>query len=161
MIEIRQVSSPFRSPESVLDYPQQPVFEAFNAAILGVLGDRTLIKASRAIRFLRQGQLPVLFLPPTALVLRHARASETLRMDEFGLAVHLHLASGGHSARDSVWYYPGPDPEHAPIAGMLCLDPTRLDSFTVDGLRVTRGDVPGSWITGNLRGCVVHRHGAA
>lgn len=161
MIDIRIAPDATRRPETIADFPHALGAEAFQANIQGVLGDRVVLRASRGIRLVRRGQLPLVFLPPTALATRHARSSDTLREDDIGLAVHLTLAAGSHVARDALWYYPGPDPDLAIIAGMLCVNPARLDSLSIDGQRVQPGNLPGTWIMPNLRGLVVHRPGAA
>jgi uncharacterized protein (DUF427 family) len=133
------------------------VLVPFTAAITGQVGGREVIRTGRAMRLDNFLASPLVFLPPSAVDLRHLRASETLRIDEIGLAVHLHLAGGGKVARDALWYYPGPDPELAPIAAMLCVDVSRLDAFCVDGRAVVAGKQPGSWLftdEGNLpRAC--------
>lgn len=161
MVPLIQSGSPLAQAETPVAYPRSPVAELFHAQVQAVVGDRTVLQASRGVRILQQGLLPLYFLPASSLQLRHVRASDTLRIDDLGLAVHLHLFSGGHVARDAAWYYPGPDPDMAIIAGMICLNPARLDALFLDGQRVSAGEQPGSWITANLRGYVLHRHGAA
>lgn len=161
MIEIRHAGPALRAVETLNDYPRQPRVDMFTGAIQAVLGDRVVLRSNRGMRLLQRGRVPLVFIPPAALSLRHARPSDTLRIDDIGLAVHLDLVQGGHVARDAAWYYPGPDPDLAIIAGMLCLDPSRFDAVTVDGQRVLAGSEPGAWITPNLHGLVVHRHGAA
>lgn len=161
MVPILLAESPGRREEHPADFPRLPVAEIFSAPVQAVLGGRVVARATRGVRLLQRGKAPLYFLPPSSLALRHVRPSDTLRIDDIGLAVHLHLASGGHIARDGAWYYPGPDPELALIAGMACLDPEAFDQVTLDGVRVFRGDEPGTWVTPYFRGGVVRRQGAA
>lgn len=145
MIEIRRYAGRPDGFLAMADTDAAPAFEQLDIQVAGWLGERPVIRSGRALRYLKPGQAPVIFLPPAALALKHVRASGTLRMDEFGLAIHLSLSGGGRTAADALWYYPGPDPEYAPVAGMLCLDPSLLDRVTADGQVVCRGDLPGTW----------------
>lgn len=147
MIGIRQSTDPCPVPVTTACHRGPDVAEVFAGTVAGVLGDRTILRATRGVRLLRAGRPPLFFLPPSALALKHARPSDTVRIDEIGLAVFLHLASGGQVSRDAAWYYPGPDPELAIIAGMVCLDPSRLSSLTLDGVPMSAGGIPGSWMT--------------
>lgn len=161
MVPISEISSPCRNDESLAQFPESPAAEVFHANVQAVLGGRVVVRSERGVRLLQRGHLPMFFLPPSSLVMRHVRASDTLRLDDIGLAVHLSLFSGAHVARDGAWYYPGPDPDLAIIAGMVCLDPSRFDSVLLDGHRVSGGEQPGTWLTPNLRGYVMHRKGVA
>lgn len=153
MIGIRLASS--SSPALPLWPERQAVAELFSGLVSVLVADRVVLRSGRGIRLLQPAQEPLYFLPPSALVQRYARPSDTVRIDDIGLAVHLSLASGGYVARDAAWYYPGPDPDLAIIAGMICVDPSRVSSLTLDGQRVYAGRQPGSWI---LQGAgLIHR----
>lgn len=152
-----------RTPEeSITDYPANKTAEVFQANVQVILGDRAVIRSQRGVRLLQRGHLPMVFLPPSALLMRHVRASDTLRIDDIGLAVYLNLFSGSHVARDGAWYYPGPDPDLAIIAGMICVDPSRFEKVLLDGLPVSAGEGPGTWLTPHLAGSLAaRRQGAA
>lgn len=148
--------------ESIADYPVNKTAEVFQASVQVFLGDRVVLRSQRGVRLLQRGHLPMVFLPPSSLQMRHVRASDTLRIDDIGLAVHLNLFSGSHVARDGAWYYPGPDPDLAIIAGMVCIDPSRFDKVLLDGQPVTAGQEPGTWLTPRLAGSLpAKRQGAA
>ncbi len=145
MMRTRANTTPYGLHEDPCDFPVRPVVEAFHAPVSGLLGERTVLSTNRGLRLLQKDSAPLVFLPPSAVALRNLRPSDTLRIDEYGLAVHLHLASGGYIARDAIWYYPGPDPELAVIAGMLCVDPQRLNRLLMGGIDMARGGAPGTW----------------
>lgn len=145
MIDIRQTVPADWAATDARAVPAASVAQLFTARIQGFLGERMVISADRGVRLLPAGGAPLFFLPPSAVIRRHLRPSDTLRIGDYGIAVHLHLAAGGRLARDAVWYHPGPDPEFAIIAGMVCIDPARLDRLTVDDMPVGAGPVPGGW----------------
>lgn len=141
--------------ESVWDYPRPPRVEPTTRRVRIVLGGRTIVDTTAALRVLETSHPPVYYVPFDSLVAVELRPRPGSSFCEFkGLATYWTLASGDRVAEDAGWSYPQPSPGYGVLAGRLAVYPGRVDRCLIDDetVRPQPGDFYGGWVTDELLG---------
>ena len=141
--------------ESVWDYPRPPRLEDTDAQIQVVFGGVVIADTCRSKRVSETSHPPVYYLPPEDVRLEYFTPALGRSLCEWkGQAGYYTITAGNKTADRSAWYYPNPTPAFASIQNYIAVYPSRMDSCTLNGERVTAqpGDFYGGWITSNIVG---------
>ncbi|MFD1720549.1 DUF427 domain-containing protein [Amnibacterium endophyticum] len=140
--------------ESVWDYPRPPAVEPTGDRVVVVLGGRTIVDTTEAVRVLETSHPPVYYVPAEA-IRADVHIAQGMSLCEFkGMARYLTIAAGDRIAVRSAWTYPEPWPGYEDLAGMVAVYPSRMDRCEVAGEVVApqEGDFYGGWITSKVVG---------
>ena len=141
--------------ESVWDYPRPPRLEDTDKHIQIVFGGVIVADSRRAKRVLETSHPPVYYLPPEDIQLQYFTPTTGQSHCEWkGIARYYTITVGDREAEQSAWYYPNPTPAFESLRNYIAVYPSRMDSCTVDGEKVTAqpGDFYGGWITQDIVG---------
>jgi uncharacterized protein (DUF427 family) len=146
---------PAPGQESAWDYPRPPRVELSARRVRIVLGGRTIVDTTDAVRVLETSHPPAWYVPLTALrdaeLIREPRST----VCEFkGRATYWTVATEGASAAEAAWGYPDPAPGYEALAGRFTVYPERMDAVYVDDELVEPqpGGFYGGWITSDVAG---------
>jgi uncharacterized protein (DUF427 family) len=141
--------------ESVWDYPRPPRLEPTSQRLRVVFNSVTIADTRRGYRVLETSHPPVYYIPPDDIQMQYMLRTAGSSFCEFkGRAGYYTVAVGDRRAEDAGWYYFGPPPAFAPIAGFVAFYAGKMDACYVDDELVTPqpGGFYGGWITANVVG---------
>jgi uncharacterized protein (DUF427 family) len=136
----------FEEDEEVIVHPRDPYkrIDALRSTrhVVVEVADTVVADTRAAVVLYETGLIPRRYLPPTDVRRDLLVASDTVTHCPYkGTTRYWHLQVGEHRVEDAVWSYPSPLPESLAIAGLLCIDETKVD-LTVDGRRRPRPSSP-------------------
>jgi uncharacterized protein (DUF427 family) len=141
--------------ESVWDYPRPPRVEASDRRVRIILGGRTIVDTTDAVRVLETSHPPAWYLPVTAFTGVEITVTSGETVCEFkGRATYYDLAAGSALAERAAWGYRSPAAGYEALAGRLAVYPARVDRCMVGDEVVTaqEGGFYGGWITSDVAG---------
>lgn len=141
--------------ESVWDYPRPPRIDRDDRRVRVVLGGRTIVDTTRAVRVLETSHPPTFYLPRDEFAPGSLRPADGRSFCEWkGTAGYLDVVAGDAVAPRAAWYYPDPVPAFAALRDHVSLYPGRVDACLVgdEVVRAQEGDFYGGWITDEIVG---------
>ena len=141
--------------ESVWDYPRPPRLEDSSAHIQVIVAGEIIADTRRAKRILETSHPPVYYISPEDVRMELLRPAPGKSWCEWkGEAAYYDLFVGDIVVPRAGWTYPNPTADYAAIRAHIAFYPSKMDSCTLDGERVTAqgGDFYGGWITSNIVG---------
>tara|TARA_Y100001934_G_scaffold60131_1_gene74522 strand:- start:903 stop:1709 length:807 start_codon:yes stop_codon:yes gene_type:complete len=99
-----------------------------------IAGGETIARTTRARFLFETGDRPRYYIPREDVAAAALFPSELRTGYPYkGTASYHHIAAGGVTIEDVVWYYPEPVDEVRRIGGYLCFYPERVGTILVDG----------------------------
>ena len=144
-------------PENVQDYPRPPLVEPVTEPLRAVLGDREVLRTTRAWRVCETHHAPTYYIPPDDIAEGLLTPNSRTSFCEWkGRAAYFDLRTLAGPIAHAAWCYPDPTPRFAAIRDMVAIYAWALDAAFVDDVAVIPqpGDFYGGWVTPNLQGIV-------
>lgn len=133
-----RIDAMYEEDEKIAVHPRNPfhrvdVLESFRPVRVE-LGGQVLAETKSARFVFETGLPPRYYIPQEDVRIRLLTDSNTNSACPYkGSARYWSARVGDRTVEDVAWSYPLPLPEVRKIAGLVCFDPERVDSITVDG----------------------------